>query len=69
MRRGSTVLARRAITIAFGRKRTLDLRPRARVRAGQTIGVTIAGRVIVGDVAKGPTIGSIPISGRWRQRL
>ena len=55
--------------IAFGRKRTLDLRPRARVRAGQTIGVTIAGRVVVGDSAKGPTIGSIPISGRWRQRL
>ena len=70
VRRGSTVLARRSLTVAFGRKRTLDLRPRARVRAGQTIDVTIAGREVVSEAgSRLPSIGSTPIDGRWRTRL
>jgi len=32
VRRGSAVLARRSLTIAFGRKCTLDVRPRAQAR-------------------------------------
>ncbi len=66
IRRGPTVLARRSVTIAFGRLRILDLRPRARARAGQTVHVTISGRDIVRE---GPSVGSTPIGGRWRMRL
>ena len=71
VRRGSAVLARRSLTVAFGRTRTLDLRPRARVRAGQTIDVTIAGRDVISDAPNPlvPSLGETPIDGRWRMRL
>jgi Ca2+-binding RTX toxin-like protein len=70
LRRGSTLLSRKSIAIPFGRSRTLDLRPRARVRSGQTIDIAISGRDVVSDATDArPTIGSIPIAGRWRMRL
>lgn len=70
VRRGSAVLARRSVTVRFAHPRTIDLRPRARVRAGQTVDVTIAGRQVISDAAPGPlTTPPIAFAGRWRMRL
>jgi Ca2+-binding RTX toxin-like protein len=70
VRRGSTVLARRSVTIPFRSRRTVDLRPRAHVRAGQMIDVTIAGRNVARAGTSGrPPSGSSPIRGRWQMPL
>jgi Ca2+-binding RTX toxin-like protein len=71
VRRQSAALVRRSITIPSGRARTVDLRPRARVRAGQEVDVAISGRLVVSEGTNGgfPTAGSNPLGGRWRVRL
>ena len=70
LRRRAMNLARRSVSIATGRTRSLTVRPTRALQPGDVIALAISGRLVVNDGSSPqPTIGAVSFGGRWRARL